>query len=145
MRKGNGFMAGLIFIIGIGSLCAYHNIQKTEYLENAKSNTSVSDKFDDVNNEATYVYQTYCGDYPTDKFISTTSVPKDDEDCSYRFIGVSYSNEITIYEKETKDASGRWNKTNNYVLNAGSDSEYVRYVIKDVITNSNSNSKQKVK
>ena len=149
MKKGNGFMVSLIFIIGVGSLCAYHNIEKSKYLEEHNKNSIISEDHTDTNNLPVYIYQEYYkvdnNFVPTDKFVSTESIVKDDDNYKYRFIGASYSDEIVIYEKETKDSNGKWNKTNNYVLSAGSDSEYVRYVIKDVISNKNSNNKQKVK
>ena len=144
MKKGNGFMAGLIFIIGVGSLCAYHNIQKTEYLNQASQQKIVDDNYGEVNTEAVYVYQTYYDNMSTGEFITTKGAPENKDGYSYRFIGASYDDEIVVYEKETKE-NGKWTKTNSYVLSAGSDSDNVRYVVKDVITNTNSSAKQKTK
>lgn len=149
MKKGNGFMVSLIFILGVGSLCAYHNIEKTKYLENTNKNTIISGENEEVNTLPVYIYQEYykVDDtfVPTDKFVSTDTIVKDNDNFKYRFIGASYSDETVIYEKEVKDSNGNWSKTNNYVLSPSRDTESVRYVIKDVISTNSSNNKQKIK
>lgn len=149
MKKGNGFMAGLIFIIGVGSLCAYHNIEKAKIMEQSTKNNIINSDSSDYNNLPVYIYQKYYkvdDTYlPTDEFVSTDSIVNDDDNYKYRFIGASYSDETAIYEKEVLDANGNWSKTNSYVVSPGVNTENVRYVIKDIITTNNSSNKQKTK
>ncbi|MBQ8131440.1 MAG: hypothetical protein IJ193_03025 [Bacilli bacterium] len=149
--KNGKFLAGLIFIIGVGSLCASHNIEKTKYLENQNQESIVDESYGEFSTSPVYVYQKYDfiedGSYvPTDEFVASDDIVSNSKESIYRFIGSSYNNEIVIYEKERKDSSGNWIKTNEYALSLKEDNEKERYVIHDILTrNTDTNSKQKTK